>query len=433
MTIQELIDRRNRLLGKGAALFYRTPVHIVRGDGIYLYDSDGKQYIDMYNNVPCVGHANPHVVEAMALQAGTLNVHSRYLHEGILDYAERILGHHHDSITQVVFTCSGTEANEVAILMAQHATGGRGFICTDAAYHGNSAQVRKLTRVTTSPRNAGEIRAIPYPQTYRPIVEGLSETELCQAYLAEVQILIDSFKADGIIFAGMLVCPILANEGLPDIPKGFMKEAAKLVREAGGLFISDEVQAGMCRTGRWWGYEVMDFVPDIVTMGKPMGNGYPLAAAAANEKIVNRFRQQTHYFNTFASSPVQAAVGNAVLDEIENRKLDLQAASVGKTLSNKLKNLVATKAPGSEVMGDVRSQGLFIGVEWITDPESRSPDRQGAIDMANKLKDKGFLLSNAGANGNIIKIRPPLVFEQHHADLFFSAFSQALEEMWMSP
>ena len=237
----------------GTPLFYEQPLHIVRGEGVFLFDADGKRYLDMYNNVPCVGHANPHVVEAMQRQAATLNVHSRYLHEGVLDYAERLVAKHDASLERVVFTCTGTEANEVAIGMARLATGGRGIICTDRAYHGNSALVSKLT--WAGGRSDPEIRSVRFPQTYRPIEDGLSEAELADRYLADVEAAIESFAAEGVPLAGMLVCSLLANEGLPDIPKGYMARAAKMVRDAGGLFIADEVQAGFCRSGRWWGYE----------------------------------------------------------------------------------------------------------------------------------------------------------------------------------
>ena len=204
MTTTDLLTRRERLLGTGTPLFYQEAVNIVRGEGVWLFDPDGRRYLDMYNNVPCVGHCHPHVVEAMHRQASTLNVHSRYLHEGVLDYAERLTNHHAEELASVVFTCTGTEANEVAMSMARIATGGRGIICTDAAYHGNSAEVGKLTRARAGDP---EIRAIPYPQRYRPLREGVSEAELTDLYLSEVCTAIDSFAANDVPFAGMLVCP----------------------------------------------------------------------------------------------------------------------------------------------------------------------------------------------------------------------------------
>ncbi len=424
MTDTELLARRERALGKGAQLFYREPVNIVRGEGVYLFDNAGNRYVDMYNNVPCVGHANAHVVEAMIKQASTLNVHYRYLHESIVRYAERLSAHHDKSLTSTVFTCTGTEANEVALMMARFATGGRGIICTDAAYHGNSEEVRKLRKTPIGGK--GEIRSIPFPQTYRPIKEGASEAELADLYLAEVGRIIEEFAADGIPFAGILVCSILANEGLPNIPAGFMSRAAKLVRQAGGLFIADEVQAGLCRPGRWWGYEITGFVPDIVSMGKPLGNGFPLAGVIAREELVNQFRASTRYFNTYASSPLQAEVGNAVLDVLENENLCEKAENVGAYLRNQLASLPARY----DAVADVRGHGLFAGLEWVSDRAAKTPDKKGAAEAANRLKDKGFLVGNAGALGNVLKIRPPLVFTRQHAELFLGALSKVLQEMY---
>lgn len=424
MTDSELIARRERALGKGAPLFYREPLNIVRGEGVYLFDESGNRYIDMYNNVPCVGHANRHVVEAMARQAGILNVHSRYLHESIVRYAERLAAHHDESLTTTVFTCTGTEASEVAMMMARFTTGGRGIICTNAAYHGNSQEVRKLTHTPIEAK--GEVRSIPFPQTYRPIKEGVTEAELTELYLGEVRRAIDGFAEDGIPLAGMMVCSILANEGLPDIPPGFMPRAAEMVRQAGGLFIADEVQAGLCRSGRWWGYEVTDFVPDIATMGKPLGNGFPLAAAIARQELVDQFRSSARYFNTFASCPVQAEVGMAVLDVLEGERLCDKAAAVGRHLREQLSSFCQQ----FEAVADVRGHGLFTGVEWVSDRAARTPDRKGAAEAANRLKDNGFLVVNMGALGNVLKIRPPLVFTRQHADLFLDAFGEVLREMY---
>ncbi len=420
MNIGEIVARRDRLFGKGTPLFYETPVHLVRGEGPWLFGADGQRYLDMYNNIPVVGHCNPRVVAALAEQAATHSTHSRYLDTRILDYAERLLALHADPITQVVFACTGTEANEMAMQMARMATGGRGFICTDAAYHGNSSLVGQLTHAPR--RGRPDFHAIPFPDSYRPVEAGLSEEALGERYLAEVRAAIDDFAAAGTPLAGMLLCSILANEGLPDIPAGFMGRAAAMVREAGGVVILDEVQAGFCRTGRWWGYEVTGVVPDIVTMGKPMGNGYPLSACAARADLVGVFRERTGYFNTFSSTPVHAAVGMAVIDELEDRGLAAQASDVGGYLRSALREIATTCEP----MGDVRGHGLFVGIDWVIDRDGREPDVAGAVRVANALKDRGFLVSNAGAHDNLVKIRPPLVFERRHADLFLEAFADTV-------
>ena len=249
MSSETLVARRDRALGAGAPLFYNTPLHIVRGEGVYLFDPEGRRYVDMYNNVPCVGHANPHVVEAMTRQQGTLNVHSRYLHEGIVAFAERLSALHpaHNGgpgIESVVFSCSGTEANEVALRMARFATGKSGIVCTNATYHGNSEAIGKLTRIGDIRNATGDVRAIPFPEKLRPLVPGASEADLTEAYLDRLRGAIRSLEEDGVGFAGLIVCSIFANEGLPDVPRGFMPRAAEIVRAAGGLVIADEVQAG---------------------------------------------------------------------------------------------------------------------------------------------------------------------------------------------
>ena len=414
-----LLERRNAAFGKGAALFYKDPIQIVKGSGVELEDETGRTYVDMYNNVPCVGHAHPHVVEAMHKQASTLNVHSRYLHEDIIRLAERLTDLHGPEIENVVFACSGTEANEVAMNMAQVATGGSGFVCTNGAYHGNSQQVSQLTYVPTE--RMTNVRSIPFPEQFRPLIDG-NEDQLCEAYLAKLKETIDGFADSGIKFAGLLVCSILANEGLPNIPGDFMARASDLVHEAGGVVISDEVQAGYCRTGQWWGYSVSGLKPDIIVTGKPMGNGLPLAACAASRELVENYRAKTRYFNTFASSPLQAAAGNAVLDVIENENLAANVTEVGNYLKNALEQLV-NRSPH---FAEVRGHGLFIGLEWVTDKETNTPSVEGAVAMVNALKDKGFLTSNAGALHNIVKIRPPLVFTKSHADRFLSAFEECL-------
>ena len=417
-----VLERRQELLG-AATLFYEDPIEIVRGDGVLLYDQTGREYIDMYNNVPCVGHANPVVAEAMKKQMSTINVHSRYLHQGILDYAERLLGLHHEALDNVVFACTGTEASEIALMTARIATKGRGIICTDATYHGNSSEVIKMAvaRSAGPPANS-EYRAIPFPQKYRPLQEGLDDETLCALYLDKVHEAIADFKQHDIPFAGMFVCSIFANEGLPDLPGNFMAKATAIVHAAGGLMIADEVQAGFCRSGDFWGYETAGFKPDIVCMGKPMGNGLPLSAMAASAEHIASFRKATRYFNTFASSPLQAAVGMAVLDEIENRDILRQSAAVGRYLRQALERIKIDHP----VMGDVRGCGLFTGIEWVSEDQQADPN--GAIAMANKLKEKGFLLSNAGALKNVLKVRPPLVFEQQHADQFLAAFTEILAD-----
>ncbi len=421
--ITALQARRDGALGAGAPLFYAEPLHIVRGAGVQLFDAAGRAYVDMYNNVPCVGHAHPRIARAMARQQGELNVHSRYLHEGVVAFAERLAALHGPQIESVIFSCSGTEANEIALRMARFATGRRGIVCTDATYHGNSEMVGALTRVGTGETAAPDIRAIPFPETFRPL-PGNGE-DPAEPYLARLEAAIASLEAGGAGLAALIVCSIFANEGLPCVPAAFMARAAERVRAAGGLVIADEVQAGYGRTGRWWGYDVTGFTPDIVVTGKPMGAGLPLAATAASRALVEVFRARTRYFNTFASSPLQAAVGMAVLDVIEDEGLIDNVARVGE----RLKAALVERWGARPWIGDVRGEGLFIGVELVSDLESKAPDRDRAVDVINRLKDKGFLTSNAGAFGNVVKIRPPLVFSDADADAFLTAWDAVIEEI----
>ena len=417
--MSELLDRHHLVMGDHAPLFYEEPLTLCSGDGVWLKDLNGDCYLDLYNNVPCVGHANPRVVENLADQAATLNIHSRYLHEGVVTYVERLVGLHHDGIESAILGCSGTESTEMALTLARTVTGRQGIICTDATYHGNSSLVGRLSGLPVGVERSG-VKSISTPQLFRPIAEGLSDAELLQKHLDQLEATINSFADQG-GFAGMMLCSILANEGLPDPPEGWFVEATAMVKAAGGLIIADEVQAGFGRSGSWWGYEVSDFTPDVVCMGKPMGNGFPVSAMAASHEMVSKFRETHRYFNTFASSPLQAAAGSAVLDEIIENGLVQQVTHVGAGLKTALTDLQAEHPQ----MGDVRGSGLFIGIDWVA-PGTTDPDVVGAERMVESLKSRLILLGKAGQHGNVLKIRPPLVFQDEHAELFLEAFKDCL-------
>ena len=417
--MSELLDRHHLVMGDHAPLFYEEPLTLCSGDGVWLKDLHGDCYLDLYNNVPCVGHANPRVVENLADQAATLNIHSRYLHEGVVTYVERLVGLHHDGIESAILGCSGTESTEMALTLARTVTGRQGIICTDATYHGNSSLVGRLSGLPVGVERSG-VKSISTPQLFRPIAEGLSDAELLQKHLDQLEATINSFADQG-GFAGMMLCSILANEGLPDPPEGWFAEATAMVKAAGGLVIADEVQAGFGRSGSWWGYEVSDFTPDVVCMGKPMGNGFPVSAMAASHEMVSKFRETHRYFNTFASSPLQAAAGSAVLDEIIENGLVQQVTDVGAGLKTALTDLQG----GHPQMGGVRGSGLFIGIDWVA-PGTTDPDVSGAQRMVESLKSRLILLGKAGQHGNVLKIRPPLVFQDEHAELFLEAFKDCL-------
>ena len=425
MTTDSLRERRERALGSHAELFYEKPLEIVRGEGVYLFDADGRRYLDLYNNVPGVGHANPAVVKAMADQQATLNTHSRYLHRGIVTFAERLADLNHEGIESVVFSCSGTEANEVAIQIARLISGKRGLVCTDSAFHGNSEVVDSMSYVGLSPPRTGEIRSFPFPERYRPLKEGVSDEELCNAYLERLEASIESLNADGHGFAALIICSIFANEGVPDLPTGFMHKATALVHSKGGLVIADEVQSGYGRTGRWWGYEATDFLPDIVVGGKPMGNGLPLGATAARKEYIDHFRSKKDYFSTCAATPLQAAVGMTVLDEVVRLDLLNNATDVGAKLLSELRQRVDRY----DFIGEARGSGLFLSVEMVKDKSSKEPDRALALSLCDRFKEKGFLISYSGKFENVLKMRPPLVFTDSNADEFMAAFDECMHEV----
>jgi 4-aminobutyrate aminotransferase-like enzyme len=417
-----LIERRSRLLGTKTPLFYREPLHIVRGEGVWLFDAEGKRYLDCYNNVPHVGHCHPHVVAALARQAATLNVHTRYLHETILEYGERLTALFDPSLSMVMFVCTGSEANDQALRIARLTTGGKGIICTDMTYHGNTTAVDEISplfygRVAPSPN----VRAIPFPDSYRPL-GNLAGEALADAYAAKVAAAIEDFEAKGIPFAGMLVCPIFANEGLPRTPPGFMRKAVEHVRAAGGLYIADEVQAGFGRTGRLWGHQVDGVIPDIVTLGKPIGNGHPLAAVVARPDLINAFRDRVFYFNTFGGNPVSCAVGNAVLDVMERENLMENARVVGEYIREELRRLQGTH----DVIGDIRGHGFWIGVELVRDRETKEPATEESETVINTMKDRGVLMGRIGPFDNVLKMRPPMPFSRDNADLLIDNLDAVL-------
>lgn len=413
-TPDPLIERRDRAFGRGAKLFYDEPLHLVRGLGASLFDAQGRRYVDMYNNVASVGHAHPRVVEAMARQQATLNTHSRYLSEPAIALAERLTAL--QRVTQsAVFSCSGTEAIEIALRMAQIATGQHGIVCTNHTYHGNNTMVGALTNLAAGDTRHPAIRAIPFPETLRPLVSG---GDLADAYVACLEAAIGDLKASGQGFAALILCPILANEGLPDIPPGFMAKAAALVRAEGGLIIADEVQAGYGRSGTWWGYDHVGLTPDVVVTGKPMGAGLPLAATTASRDVVEQFRAETRYFNTFAASPLQGTVGLAVLDVIEEEGLVEHSHALGAELKAALQQRLG-HTPG---LIDVRGKGLFLAAEFV-DAEG-NPDAAHAFTLVCALRREGFLTSVDGAFNNCVKIRPPLVLPREDAMAFLDAFDR---------
>jgi 4-aminobutyrate aminotransferase-like enzyme len=402
-----LIARREKLLGPAYRLFYENPVHVVRGEGVWLYDPQGNAYLDAYNNVVSVGHCHPHVVEAIARQAAVLNTHTRYLNETVVNYAERLLAKLPPALSHIMFTCTGSEANDLAIRVAKSFTRGTGFIVTNLAYHGGTDAVAGLSPSFGAFVNLGEdVRTVPAPDS-----TVIPKDKIGTVFADGVRQAIADMKRHGIKPAALLVDTIFSSDGVFAEPTGFLKEAVEAIREAGGLFIADEVQPGFGRTGEtMWGFQRHGLEPDIVTMGKPMGNGHPIAAMVVKPQIVQTFGTQSRYFNTFGGNPVSCAAGMAVLDVLESEALQANAGSVGGQMMADLRAL-AGKHPE---IADVRGAGLFVGVELVSQNPG-VPSAELAARVVNGLRDRRILISATGPRGNVLKIRPPLVFSHDNA------------------
>ena len=418
-SLQARLRRRAKLFGAASVLFYDRPLEFVRGEGCWLYDAEGVGFLDAYNNVPAVGHCHPDVVAAASRQLGVLNVHNRYLHPGILDYAEALLATLPGTLSNVTFTCTGSESNDLAVRMAAEFTGGVGVIVTETAYHGNTALLSDLSpssfaRAAPPPH----VRTIPPPDSHRP------GAEVADHFAAHVAAAIADLERQGIKFSALLLDSIFSSDGVFADPPGFLRAAVEVAHRAGGVLIADEVQPGFGRTGTsLWGFGRHGVVPDIVTFGKPMGNGYPLAAVVTRPSILDAFCRHVGYFNTFGGSPVAAAVGLAVLEVIEREGLMQNAARVGTYLKERLADL-RLRHPA---IGEVRGAGLYLGIELIQGGDAQ-PASALAKSVINGMRDRQVLIGAAGRFGQVLKVRPPLCFSAAHADLLVAALDETLQQ-----
>lgn len=416
---QALLQRRQQALGQAYRLFYQQPLHVVRGEGVWLYDADGQPYLDVYNNVASVGHSHPQVVAAIARQAAVLNTHTRYLHDGIVDYAERLLATLAMPGYQAMFTCSGSEANDLALRLAGSVTGGQGVIVTAHAYHGVTSAIAACSPAFGDGVPLGpQVRTVPAPDGYRG-----NRQQVAEQFTRDVQAAIADLQRHGMRPAALLVDTLFTSDGVFADPAGFLQGAVDAIHAAGGLFIADEVQAGFARSGsHFWGFQRHGIAPDIVTMGKPMGNGHPLAGLMARADIIDAFGRQVRYFNTFGGNPVSCAAGMAVLDVIEGEGLQQNAHATGAYLKQGFEKLADKHA----LIGDVRGAGLFIGVEMVTDRHSKAPATQQTSRIVNALRARRILISATGPDGNILKVRPQLPFGREHADMLLQALDEVL-------
>ncbi|CAN7450927.1 aspartate aminotransferase family protein [Rhizobium sp. LjRoot254] len=418
-----LLARREKLLGRNMSTFYQDPVHLVKGEGVWLWDADGRKYLDCYNNVPHVGHCHPRVVEAICRQASVLNTHTRYLHEGILDYVERLTATFDKSLDTAILTCTGSEANDIALRMAQAVTGKTGVIATDHTYHGNTTAVSQLsTRMPPVGGYGGHVRHVPAPDGYRPL-GGEPGQAFTDAWAAEIEGAIASLNETPHGFSALIIDPFFANEGFPELPEGFLQKAAAIVKKAGGLLIADEVQPGFGRTGtHMWGHQRAGIVPDIVTLGKPMGNGHPIGGVVANAETLNAFRKAFRYFNTFGGNPVSCAAAMAVLDVLDDEQLQANAREVGAYAVAGLAKL----SEKHSIIGNVRGSGLFFGAELVLDRAEKTPAADVATRVINQMRERGVLMGKLGIHQNATKIRPPMPFSKENADFMLSVLDDVL-------
>jgi 4-aminobutyrate aminotransferase-like enzyme len=396
----DLVRRRIAAMGPAYRLFYREPVEFVRGSGAHLFTADGADYLDAYNNVPSVGHAHPRVVAAIAEQAARLNTHTRYLDAATVEYAEDLLGTFPAHLGNVMFTCTGSEANDLALRIAKAATGGTGVIVSWNAYHGVTTEIAGI-----SPSLVGLDRLAPWARAMPAPLPGAD-------FAAGVREALSTLDQP----AALIVDTVFASDGVfPDLPG--LADAVAAVRAAGGLFIADEVQPGFGRLGsHLWGFERAGLEPDVVTLGKPMGNGHPVAAVVARPELTAAFAAQSRYFNTFGGNPVAIAAAQATLDVLRDERLPENAERVGRRLAEGIRALPH--------VAEVRGAGLFLGVDLVG-PDGR-PDEPFTLAVVEAMKQRRVLIATAGAGNTTLKIRPPLPFDDADADRLLEALAEVL-------
>ncbi len=426
-----LRNRRSERISSSLSLSYQEPLHIVRGHGVFLYDAEARPYLDMVNNVCHVGHSHPRVVDAIARQAAVLNTNTRYLHPNVVDLAERLtalLPRQAPPLEVVFFVNSGSEANDLALRLARARTGRKTTLVLDGAYHGNLTSLIEVSPYKfDGPGGEGRpahVHKLDMPDGFRGRYRR-ADPEHGRRYVEDAIDLVSALASKGTPVGALIAEAILSCGGQVVLPPGYLASLFRAVREAGGVAIADEVQVGFGRVGsRFWAFDAEDAVPDIVTMGKPFGNGHPLGAVATTRDVADAFQTGMEYFNTFGGNPVSCAAGLAVLDVLEDERLPENALVSGKLLLDGLRSL-QDRHP---LLGDVRGRGLFLGFEMVKDRESLAPAASEASALVNRMKEEGVLLSTDGPLRNVIKIKPPLVFSAADADLFLTRLRRVLQE-----
>jgi 4-aminobutyrate aminotransferase-like enzyme/Ser/Thr protein kinase RdoA (MazF antagonist)/murein DD-endopeptidase MepM/ murein hydrolase activator NlpD len=429
-TRDELVRVRRRSLSRALSLSYREPLKIVRGEGAYLYDDGGRAWLDLVNNVCHVGHCHPRVVAAAQAQIAELNTNTRYLHDALAEYVRELAATFPDPLSVVFLTNSGSEANDLALRLARAHTGRRDVLALDHAYHGNLTSLVEISPYkfagpggTARPKHTW---VCPLPDPYRGLHRA-PQPRLGEHYADHVEAVIGEVQASTGAGPGAFIAESLPGcAGQIELPAGYLRAAYAHVRAAGGVCIADEVQVGLGRVGSHvWAFETQGVVPDIVTLGKPIGNGHPLGAVVTTPAVARSFETGMEYFNTFGGNPVSCRVGLAVLGVMRDERLQARAADVGAHLRRGLEAL----AERHQLIGDVRGRGLYLGVELVRDRERRDPARAEAAAVVEGVKRRGVLLSTDGPDANVLKIKPPLAVSREDCDRFRAALDSALEEV----
>jgi 4-aminobutyrate aminotransferase-like enzyme len=421
-----LLRRRAQLLGPDLSLSYQNPLHLVRGEDVWLYDSDGKTYLDAYNNVAHVGHCHPDVVAAISHQAAKLNTNTRYLHETVLDLSEYLTAKLPDSLDVCFFVNSGSEANDIAWQMAKTCSGNSGALVLDEAYHGISEATFAMSSSEYHPaRQPGHIETLESPDSYRGRLRG-SGPEVGRGYAESCDSAITALAQRGHKPAALIIDSGTSSSGILDLPDDYVRLISQKVKAAGGLYIADEVQVGLGRSGsHFWGFEALGVTPDIVTIGKPIGNGHPIGIVVTSREILTRFNADVPFFSTFGGNPVSAAAGLEVLKVIDRQNLQQNALET----SLYLKKGIEVLARQESLIGDVRGTGLLIGIELVLNRETREPADTRARQIYNHMRNHGVLIGTAGPQGNVLKIRPPITFSKAHADQLIDTLGEALNTL----
>lgn len=429
VSTEALKERRDRHLGRSLSLSYDKPLKIVRGEGVNLIDETGRAYLDMVNNVCHVGHCHPAVVQAIQDQTARLNTNTRYLHDTIVELSETLTAALPEPLSVCFFVCSGSEANELALRMARTKTGRSGIVVIDGAYHGNTSALIDLSPYKfDGPGGSGlqpHVRKVLMPDPYRGPHKA-PEPGIGQVYAGDVERALEELRASQFDPAAFIAETLLGCGGQIVLPEGYLRSAFEHARNSGAVCIADEVQVGFGRVGtHMWGFETQGVVPDIVTFGKPFGNGHPLAAVVTTPEIASAFANGMEYFNTFGGNPVSCAAGLAVLNVIEQENLQANALLTG----NRIMDGARTLQKRFDLIGDVRGLGLYIGFELVKDRATFEPAADEASVVVNRMRHEGILLSTDGPLHNVIKIKPPIVFSNDDVDFFLDRFEHVMRAL----